>query len=253
MKSDIKSDICCNLLSEAVKLDRYFYDHYNSNGIIKGIDIIKGPTGFDIKKIDTEKLGIEQYETSIIYKYLIKFNKLLEKYNVKTIQSSISYYIDVEDFSPPYFQIPFIEFVGDKNTILIMKKIVNHDLASSYQSYTFPTFYDNKQVIRTTLLRPYIDSEGNKINDFNDTDFWDNILIIIKSISDENIILQEISCNDSELDIDKSWYIIDPDGIVEKIPENEKKLFNPFIQKIPLSTLYVRYENNILSFMKKMD
>lgn len=253
--SKIKLNILNELMSQALKTNRFFhtYTDMNGNNLYEGIDIIKGPNGFNIKKIDTENLGIEQYETSIIYKYLIEFNNLLKKHNVRTIQSSISYYLDDEKISLSYFQVPFIEFIGHKNTIPIMKKIINHSLASTYLSFTIPNIYKDNQVIRTTLLRPYVDFNGNKINDFDDTDFWDTILIIIKSISDENITLQNITSNDLELDNNKPWFIIDPYGNIEQIHEDDKNKFNPFFQKIPLSTLDVRYNNNTESFMKKIN
>jgi hypothetical protein len=90
---NISLHITNNLINDAINMNRYYNKYYdiNQNLIEEGINCARGPKNFNIKNINTEKLGINQYESSLIYKELVLINKYLEIYSVSTIQSSISF------------------------------------------------------------------------------------------------------------------------------------------------------------------
>jgi hypothetical protein len=249
--SCLKEIISNNLIKDAIDSNKFYhkYNDCNNKLIIEGIDPVLGPAGFDFDSYDVEKIDVGGYETSLIYNYLIKINNLLKKYSIITIQSEPAYYNNDNGFSPPYFQLPFIEFSYKKNSVPILKKIINHNLTSSYLSFTGHYKVDNIPHLRTILIMPYINDNGNQINSFDDTPFWNNIIIILTEIHKENIILPEMNSNDSDLDRSKKWYVLDKnDNIKEIINKIE---FNPDID-IPLSTLDVRYDNSEKSFIKKL-
>jgi hypothetical protein len=273
-ESNLNVLVSNKLRSQAVELKRYYHSYYDNNYkfIEEGIDSTLGYNEFNIKEYDTENYGIDQYESVLIYKYLKKINNLLSIFNIKTIQSGISYWNNDINFpEPSYFQLPWIEFAGDTNSIPIMKKIINHKLSKKYFSFTFGDYIKNsinqekiETRIRTSLIRPFIDSDGNLINDFDDLEFWENIVKIIQEIHEEHIeILNYLpdfanfdKYYDSELDnyMDKPWFILNESGIIFELT-NEEKIYkiNPLSETIPLSTLIVRFDINYDTFMKKID
>lgn len=256
-ESTLKAKVLLNLIQESIELNRYYHRYYDGNEELQkeGIHGAYGPEGFDMSKFDVENLGIDQYESTLIYKQLLEMKTILAPFNIATIQSGISSWTSDITFSePPYFQLPFIEFCGDIKTIPIMKYIINHALASDYMSFTFPTTeLDINQHftcrVRTCLIRPYIDNNGNQINGIDDSTFWSNIIQILKDIPDD---LEELNLaeNDKELNHDRDWYILDPDGNPEKV--KDKTSLNPYIEDVPLSTLDVRYVNDTDAFMWKI-
>ena len=244
----LKANILVNLIQDSIRLNRYYHSYYDHQGKFQkeGIHSAIGPEGFNMQDFDTQRLGIDQYESTIIYDDLIEINRLLEPLDLKTVQSGISYWESDVEFSDPYFQLPWIEFIGKKETIPILKMIVNHPLANHYLSSTF-TETDGR--IRTCLLRNYIDDEGNQINGIDDSEFWQSIKTIITDVTRQPKPVFDITKNDPELDISKEWFILNPHGKIVKI-EN-KSILNPFNLSIPLSTLNVRYQNDKYSFMIK--
>ena len=244
----LKSNISVDLINQAIKSNRYYHYYKDLNGNVQeeGIDSASGPKGFNMKNFDKKGIDIDQFESTYIIDYLVTINKLLEKYNIKTVQSGIAYYNDVDFFSEPYLQLPFVEFSGDKNAIPVMKKIIKHPLFQNYYSSSYCEYHN---IMRLAVLRPYIDSNGNKITEFDDTSFWNNIVYVIQQINTENIPFIEITNNDKELDKTKNWYILNQYGDITKISNKNK--FNPFTN-VPLSTLNVRYEPNIELFKKNI-
>ena len=255
-ESSLKANVSTELRKQSIDNNRFYHTYYDHTNTLQkeGIHSAMGPDGFNMNEFveskDDPKLDIDQYESILIYDWLQKINRNLNKYNIETIQSGISYWnSDIEFPEEPYFQQPWIEFSGDKNSIPILKRIINHPLASTYLSFTF-NYESSGEKLRTSLIRPYIDSSGNKINDINDDGFWSALLTISNELSEENIHLGDFNKNDTELDRTKEWYIINESGGTHKIEDKDK--FNPFFPSIPLSTLDVRYNNGIRLFMKKI-
>ena len=261
----IPIDIAMNLINQSVRLNRYYHSYSDDKKMItEGISPRTGPIGFNIKEIDTRNYGIDQYESVLIYPILVKLNDLLAKYNVSTIQSGVAYYCDDIEFYDlakqlPFLQLPFIEFIGNRNTIPIMKKIVNHPLlAKYYTTSNYDIFSDGSLHMRTCIIRPYLSEPiagqqlQEQVFDFDDTEFWADIQTAVKDVSDENIKLTEITTNDPELDRSKKWYILNKQGQIIDIYERNKEKFNPLNKQMPLSTLDVRYEPKLELFKKKL-
>jgi hypothetical protein len=249
----IPTRVARDYIKQAIDMNRYhrnFYDNHN-NLVTEGIHGAIGPDNFNIEDYDTMKLGIDQYESIYIYDVLVRLNKLLEKYNVKTVQSGIAYYTEDVTFSPAFIQLPFIEFSGSKDTIPIMKAIVNHELMKGYYTMSFTEENSrDKSVIRTTVMRPYLDSNKDWIPEFDDTEFWKNIEMVVEDINSKDIILPPNTMNDVELDKTKDWFILDSNGDFLQI--DDKDSFNPIVEEIPLSTLDVRYDRDIELFKRNL-
>ena len=245
--SQLKALVLINLIQESINLNRYFHSYYDHTNILQksGIHSAFGPDGFNMDNIDVKHLGIDQYESTLIYDELVEINRLIAPIGLKTIQSGVSYWDSDIEFVKPYFQLPWIEFVGRKEAIPILKMIINHPLANNYMSFTFSEFNER---VRTCILRPYIDDDGNQIHGINDSEFWSNIIKILKDLN--NVPTFDISKNDPELDYDKDWYILDPNR--EIVLVTNKDSLNPYNTDIPLSKLDVRYEKDYHSFMKKI-
>ena len=250
--AELSLQVSNSLVSEAIQNNRYFHTYYDKNGFLltEGVDPSSGPKEFDVNNFDTENIGVNQYESSLIYSYLVQINNLIKKYNVTTVQSEPSYYIDDITFEDPYLQVPFIEFLTNKNSIPILKRIVNHHLISYYLTITSHQVYSEKEMFRLIIFKPYVDQFGGQISSFDDSLFWNNIVNALKDIHDENIIIDEITENDPDLDKAQSWYIRDDkNNIVEIVNKNE---FNPYFPTLPLSTLDVRYNNSLNMFFCKI-
>ena len=258
---NIKESYKEKLIEEAILLNRYYEkkytDSYKNNTIEKGI----APEQI-IDNIKENDLDVDSYETILIIDELIELNKLLNKFNIFTIQSQPSYYINDETFSRPYFQLPFVEFRGNINTIPIMKEIVNHKLLQNYYFTSYPELIDDTPMIRTTVMRPYLsgnyfsknqEEEDKKklLYGIYDKDFWNNLICAIREICSKNIVLQEFISNDTDLDTSKDWYILNTKGKLYKI--FDKYEMNPFIEDMPLSVLDVRYGNDINLFTRRID
>jgi len=269
----LKVSVANKLRFQAVDSQRYYHSFYDNNDIFveEGVNSTNGYNGFNIEEFDTENYGIDQFESVLIYEYLVKINNLLSKHNIKTIQSGISYWENDVNFpEASFFQLPWIEFAGNVNSINIFKKITEHKLAKSYMSFTFGESFgkdknNSKQtntIIRTSLLRPYINSQGDLISDFTDKDFWENIVQIIKDVceneSDEEsndvcdyVLNKQFYDEELNTHMDKPWFILDESGTICELTEEEKiHHINPFSDSIPLSTLIVRFDTNINSFMR---
>lgn len=255
---DLKKTDRKKIIREAIKLNRYYkkYIDVSGNEIIEGISI-----GYvypeDTRKINS--LDIYYHETLLIIDELIELNNLLSKYNISTIQSQPSYYINDKEFSIPYLQLPFVEIRGDKNTIPIMKEIVNHKSLQNYYFTSYPELKDETPMIRTTIMRPYLKGnsfiEETEIRELlygiYDKDFWNNIICVIREICEKNIKLQEITSNDTDLDKSKEWYILNKNGKIHNIIDKNK--MNPFVENMPLSVLDVRYGNDLNLFTRNID
>jgi len=259
---DINIRYQIELIKEAKKLNRYYKKYFLECGKeeTEGTSI-----SFFYPKEKREKdnnLDIYYHETLLIIDELIELNNLLSKYKISTIQSQPSYYINDETFSRPYFQLPYVEFIGDKNTIPIMKEIVNHKLLQNYYFTSYPELIDDTPMIRTTVMRPYLsgnyfsknqEEEDKKklLYGIYDKDFWNNLICAIREICSKNIVLQEFISNDTDLDTSKDWYILNTKGKLYKI--FDKYEMNPFIEDMPLSVLDVRYGNDINLFTRRID
>ena len=268
-ESNLKVSTSNKLRMEACLLNRYYHSFYDTHGcyIIEGINPGSGPSGFNIREHDIHNYGLTEYESIVIYSYLVKINELLEKFGIQTIQSGIAYWVqDVKFSEPSYFQPPWIEFVGEPNfkTIYIMKQLITHKLASQYLSFTFGDHITDqndgisKPKIRTSLIRPFVDPETSiHLYGMDDADFWANIIEIIQDVSNNidvsNLSDDIIKLNEyTELDLhlDKPWFILDQSGHICELTMGEKiNKINPFDTTIPLSPLIIRFEPQDNLFM----
>lgn len=179
------------ILSEAVKLNRY-YNEYNivlitgiNKEIKEGTDPCIGPKDFSIEFLNNSPIGNISYETYLILPYLTTINNILDKYNIRTIQSQPSYYINLNVLNfETYFNIPFVEFTGSIDSIEIYKKIqANIKLSKCYFNIYFEKDKTTDDVnIRFCILRPFLDIDGNVNSGFDDTDFWLNIIEVIQEL-----------------------------------------------------------------------
>lgn len=246
--AELSLKVSNSLIHEAIQQNKYFRTYYDKNSVLltEGIDPSSGPKEFDVNNFDTENIGVNQYESSLIYNYLVQINNLIKKYNITTIQSEPSYYIDDITFEEPYLQLPFIEFLAYKNSIPVLKRIVGHPLVSSYLTITSHQVYHEKEMLRLIIFKPYVDQFGGQISSFDDSLFWNNIVNTLKDIHDENIVINEITVNDQDLDKTQPWFIRDDkNNIVEIVNKNQ---FNPYFPTLPLSTLDIRYNNSLQLF-----
>jgi len=264
--SDIKTDdtkekiALKKLVDDAIRLKRYYYEYFDKYGNKRtdGKHIASGLSREEIKRIDVRNIDINFYESTLIIDELYALQDLLRGYDIKTVQSSISYYNNNCSFSLPYFQLPFIEFVGGKKEIPVLKMIVDHDLLKNYYATSFSDdVFPN--TVRVTIMRPYLNESGRLIQEFDDKQFWKDVIQAVKNVVDKIANDSELkktlrefkeNVNDSELDKSKKWYIFDPDGFIVEITDKTK--MNPYFPNIPLSTLNVRYEPNIELFKRKL-
>lgn len=248
------------IIDAAVESKRYSYKYLDlyGNKITHGIDPGAGDPKIDA--LDTtlaaqknvKKLNIDSFESLLIINELYTLNALLKKYNIATIQSQPSYYVNECSFAPPYLNLPYVEFVGSRDAIPIFKMIVDHDLMKHYFASSFSEIdtETKRAQIRLTIMRPYFDKDNRLVSGFDDKEFWGNVVNVVKDISDRNIPLVEFNTNDPDLDEDKDWYMINPNGEAEKI--QDKHAMNKYVDDMPLSTLNVRYGPNYMLFMYKL-
>lgn len=231
------------LIYDAIKLNRYYHKYYDLEYKLQeeGVHSALGPPDFVIQKNDYRNYDIDMYETILIYDTIVKLNDLLSKYNIQTIQSGIAYYEDDITFSKPYLQLPFIEFVADKDCINIMKEIVNHPSVKDYYVFSY-TCMDGR--IKSSITRPYLDDNNNCVTEFDDSVFWDTIVRVATDVSNKNMEKENLTINDPELDIEKDWYILEKqeDFTIHFVKIENKCLLNPLVDGVVLSTLDVRYE-----------
>jgi len=228
-------------VSKAKQSQKYF-----NTKTQKGIDPMDGPKGFDVKLLDIKEFGGEiSYETYTIVKYLQQINQLLQPYKIHTIQSQPSWLID-----DSYFQIPFIEFEGNPNSVQIFREM--YDMLDNCLSNTNISKNAGKSVVRFCILRPFI--RDYKLNsDFLDTDFWEKIVDMCDKINKKNIYLtQEFIENkwiDDMIDTTKDIYLLSTDKrnkIIQLHPRYSH--YNPWYRDVPLSIIYCRQEHHIKTF-----
>jgi hypothetical protein len=175
------------LLVDSIEANRYFDEYISLTDelISEGIDPTTGPEDFDMTLLDNTPFDSICYETFLIVDYLIKINESLKVYNIKTIQSQPSYYINMDDPNfKSYFQIPFVEFSGSVDAIKIYEQIKSD---SRLSKCFFNTFYEKDSsdeiIIRFFIGRPYIDLHGSPNSGFSDNDFWEIICTIAEELN----------------------------------------------------------------------
>ena len=248
------------LIDEAFKMERYYicFKTYPYGHLVeKGINPATGPDEFDIKEFISKqkyKIDVDMYETTLIYNFLVEINNMLKELEISTIQSEPSYYnFDVTFSDPCYIQNPYIELVGElsSSTIVFFKLLAKHPLLTNYMitlyqssSYNSKYITDDTKKLRLSIIKKYVDEDGDIIAEFDDTDFWKDV---IKSIEHSKYLMSTSKCNefditknDPELDITKDWFIYDKLGYITEIIYKEDCL-NPY-NGFPLTTLEVRYE-----------
>lgn len=256
------------LVAKAIEKGRFYQETRTTPyGIyeIKGTPSTTGPEGFVMEEfIETQeiKLNIDMYESTLIYKYLVTINQQLKEFKIETVQSCPAYFeFDITFTSNPcYLQNPWVELCGDLSsiTIVFFKLLVIHPLLSNYivtlyqeDSYSHKYITDDSKSLRLSIIRDYIDDNGDVITDFDDTEFWENI---IKSIDEtKTLYLEEkeefdITKNDPELDTTKDWYVYDNSCQLQLI--EDKNALNP-LNGFPLTTLEVRYEPKRYLFLQQ--
>ena len=104
--------------------------------------------------------------------------------------------------------------------------------------------------IKLSIARPYLDDHNNCVTEFDDSIFWNTIVQVATDVSNKNMEKENLTINDSELDIDKDWYILSkfPIDGTTFIKINNKSALNPLVPGVPLSTLDVRYKPDIKLF-----
>lgn len=253
------------IIDESLSLERYYHKYFDINGVIKieGIDLAFGPGGkedqFYIDNyIENVEVDVDMYESYIIYQHLVKINNYLKKFGIKTVQSQISYYCkDITFPDPNYFQNPFLSFSGTKESIPILKKMMEHNLCkdllffSHYDTRPGNHFKELTTNTYITFAKQVFNDEGKFIYTFDDNDFWtimEKILFEMNcKYSDNKLIMFEK--NDPDLDLSKDWYVLNDDCVVVKI--EDKTRLNPYsLNELPLTTLNVRYIPNIKEFTK---
>ena len=246
------------IIDESFRLNRYFHQYYNVDNILtaEGTHVAYGPVGqqekFNIKNyVEIVEVDVDMYESWLIYEYLVRINKNLDRFGIKTVQSQISYYSkDIEFSSPNHFQTPFLSFEGNTESISILTQMMLHPLArdllffSHYDTRYDPSFELSHNTYITFAKRIF-NTGGKFIFTFDDTDFWTTM----ETIS-EDMKLQEVSVftgNDPDLDYSKDWYVINDDAEVVRIEDKTKA--HPFsLNNLPLTKLNVRYVDNITEF-----
>lgn len=249
--ANIKDDDAAikKLINDALKMNRYIYNFYDLYGKVCELGIDPGRNLDDDKTADPRNIGIEGYESSLIREILYELNDLLTKYKIITVQSQPSYYIN-HFSSSPYLQLPYVEFSGDKNTIPVLKAIVNYPTLRNYYAMSFSEIYKNVGTVRLTIMRPYVNDDNKILFNFDDSEFWRIVVDAVKNISNLDIKLSDFISNDPELDMKLNWYILDDRGHVKKIQDKSK--MNPYVNGMPLSTLNVRYGPDKKLFMRKL-
>ena len=246
------------LIEKAKTANRYYIKNKNIN---EGIDSANGPRDFDMatyKKENNVNIDIDQYESTIIWQKLEEMNNIIT--DVQTIQSGIAYYEDIPTFSPPYLQVPFVEFVTPGKYWIVVKVIMgyvkqkykyrstvyycNHDLSHISE----PTFDAS---IRFCILRSsYINEDGLTVTDvFDDQLFFENIitcLTFVKTLINRRKIELKLPEKGKPNDIDesKNIYYITKDGHV-----NEYVPYTHPIDGTPLTSLVVRNTDNFNAFV----
>lgn len=189
--NNIKLNIGMNLLNKAISMNRY-YNVYSCNNSVKyeGIDPLYGPNNFVMPEEEMVNMDVNllHYETFLIFPQLKKINQIMEKFNIRTIQSQPSYYINLnsstEEFNS-YFNVPFVEFIGNYESMNIFETIkrdcrLNDCYFDNIVNYSKTTM--SLSTIRFCIMRPFINSNGDQINGFDDTDFWNTIIEIISEL-----------------------------------------------------------------------
>jgi hypothetical protein len=248
------------IIEESVRLNKYYHRYYDINQILRteGIDLGSGPDdNFKIEDyVDNVEVDVDMYESYLIYDYLVKINRNLKIFGIETVQSQTSYYVnDVEFFNSDYFQNPFLSFSGNSESIPVLKKMMEHDLA---KDLLFFSHYDsrpgkgelNKKTF-ITFAKPVFNDKGEFIFTFDDKDFWDKMEQISLDMN-TNYSVQKLPMfegNDPDLDGFKDWYVLNDDYEVVKIDDKTKP--NPYsLNDLPLTTLNVRYTQDINEFAK---
>lgn len=77
--AELSIKISNSLVNEAIQNNRYLHTYYDKNSVLltEWIDPYNGPKEFDINNFDTENIGINQYESMLIYDYLVQINNLI--------------------------------------------------------------------------------------------------------------------------------------------------------------------------------
>jgi hypothetical protein len=181
--SELPITVASSLLSEAIKTNRYQNTFVKPDGkiVTEGVDTCLGPEDFDPDLLDNSPIGQIAYETWLILPYLLKINKALEVYNIRTVQSEPVYYINsIRTEFKSYFQIPFVDFSGPIEAIGIYKKIQSDSRLSNCYFNTFYTTNSSGEIsIRFFIGRPFIDLDGKPNSGFSDDDFWQTICTIV--------------------------------------------------------------------------
>ncbi len=272
---DSRLDLSCeNLLIqsyvmlESIRYNRFFHRYHDFDGELKseGIDPAWGPGGeehrFEISEyVKNPIIDVDMYESFIIYDYLVKINNYLNKFGIKSCQSQISYYCkDILFFDKNYLQNPFISYSGPIESIPIMKKMMEHPLAKDLLFYSHYRGGDellsasglseyNKSVY-ITFARPFFDQEDKFIFIFDDREFWIKMLQIAFDMDSTYSSVESrppmFVGNDPDLDMSKDWYVVNDQRQVVKIEDKTRP--NPYSIGLPLTTLNVRYEPDLLAF-----
>lgn len=260
---DLKLNVATQLLSEALKSNRYYnvYSRSNGNYDEEGIDPCLGPKNLDPLKLETNDMGKVSWETLLIKDKLDKINKLGEKFSIKTIQSQPSYYINLNEESGnfnTYFNIPFVELVGPIQWIKIFKLFQKDTrLSNCYFDINWNINSNtNSNTIRMCIIRPFIDIKGNLLYGFDDSEFFLNISKIFEEITLTNSyedLYENINSNwlDPDLFVNNDWFILNSSNTnCIQISDNSKLENN---LGFPLTTLNVRYCDNFFCFLKPLD
>lgn len=246
------------IIDESFRLNRYFHRYYDVNNILttEGSNVAFGPGGekdpFKIGDyVETVEVEVDMYESFLIYDYLVRINKNLDKFGIKTVQSQISYYSkDVEFSSPNDFQTPFLSFEGNTESISILKKMMLHPLAKdllffSHYDMRFEPSHDMSHKTYIAFAKRIFNTEGKFIFTFDDTDFWTTMETISHDMRQHEVSV--FIGNDPDLDYSKDWYVIDDDATVVKIEDKTKA--HPYSKNnLPLTTLNVRYVDDLTEF-----
>jgi hypothetical protein len=83
-------------------------------------------------------------------------------------------------------------------------------------------------MFRLIIFKPYVDKFGDQISYFDDSLFWNNIINALKDIYDENIVINEITLNDPDLDNTQPLYIRDDKNNIREI-SNKMNLTHIFL------------------------
>lgn len=234
------------VVSRADAMERIYYKTTNLLGDDEISDKQQIFTHVDIiKEHEDVKLHIDSVEMLIISDYLLKINVYLQKYNIATSQSQPSWYVNDILFQPPYCQLPFVEITGNVDSWGVLTYILyNQD--HKLDGYHVSTHYSYNDEPRFSLcIMKTHDCEQDY--EFDDTLFWIFVCEYFRYISELKIQKQN-PIND--LRKDKSWYILDNMCYVQEISHETQFYYGT---KIPISSISVRYGNDIIAFTQPFD